>query len=460
VIINRVEVEAKFRRNILFPIYWKYFKHWRVLEYYKKLKDQQWKTLQENRNLQRIKLFELVKHASQNIPYYNQIIQKYNIQFSEDTIFEDIKKFPILTKDITRNNFNQLYKFRDNTYYLNTSSGSTGVPTIFYQDRSCMEWDIASKILFNEWAGRKIGEPMVKLWGAIEDILKGSKGFKGYLKRQLTGVITLNSYMMTERNLYDYVQRINKIKPRLILAYSNSIDELCRFIQEQHLSIYSPRAIMTSAGVLFPEIRTRIEKIFRVPIFDCYGSREMGDIACNCEKSYELHLIPNIHYLEIMSENGKEVNKGESGEIIITLLTNYTMPLIRYKIEDRGILSEAKCSCGRGFPLLKKVEGRIRSMFRNEQGDIIDGGFFIELFYFRDYVKQLQVIQKAYDYIIINLVLKDSQRIENAKKDFKEINKKIKLVMGNKTKIKYNIVNVIKPSPSGKYMYTFSRLEH
>jgi phenylacetate-CoA ligase len=301
---------------------------------------------------------------------------------------------------------------------------------------------------------------MVKLWGAIEDILKGSKGFKGYLKRQLTGVITLNSYMMTERNLYDYVQRINKIKPRLILAYSNSIDELCRFIQEQHLSIYSPRAIMTSAGVLFPEIRTRIEKIFRVPIFDCYGSREMGDIACNCEKSYELHLIPNIHYLEIMSENGKEVNKGESGEIIITLLTNYTMPLIRYKIEDRGILSEAKCSCGRGFPLLKKVEGRIRSMFRNEQGDIIDGGFFIELFYFRDYVKQLQVIQKAYDYIIINLVLKDSQRIENAKKDFKEINKKIKLVMGNKTKIKYNIVNVIKPSPSGKYMYTFSRLEH
>jgi phenylacetate-CoA ligase len=460
VIINRVEVETKFRRNILFPIYWKYFKHWRVLEYYKKLKDQQWKTLQENRNLQRIKLFELVKHASQNIPYYNQIIQKYNIQFSEDTIFEDIKKFPILTKDIIRNNFNQLYKFRDNTYYLNTSSGSTGVPTIFYQDRSCMEWDIASKILFNEWAGRKIGEPMVKLWGAIEDILKGSKGFKGYLKRQLTGVITLNSYMMTERNLYDYVQRINKIKPRLILAYSNSIDELCCFIQEQHLSIYSPRAIMTSAGVLFPEIRTRIEKIFRVPIFDCYGSREMGDIACNCEKSYELHLIPNIHYLEIMSENGKEVNKGESGEIIITLLTNYTMPLIRYKIEDRAILSEAKCSCGRGFPLLKKVEGRIRSIFRNEQGDIIDGGFFIELFYFRDYVKQLQVIQKAYDYIIINLVLKDSQRIENAKKDFKEINKKIKLVMGNKTKIKYNIVNVIKPSPSGKYMYTFSRLEH
>jgi phenylacetate-CoA ligase len=460
VTIDRADIGAKFRRNVLLPIYWKYVKHWRVLEYYKKLKDRQWKTLKENRNLQRIKLFELIRYASQNIPYYKQIIQEYNIQFSEDTIFEDIKKFPILTKDIIRNNFNQLYKFRDNTYYRNISSGSTGEPAIFFQDRYCLEWEMATKILFDDWAGRKIGEPMVKLWGAMEDILKGSQGIKGYLKQQLSGVTTLNSYMMTEKNLYEYVRKINKIKPHLILAYSNSIDELCRFIQEQHLSIYSPRAIMTSAGVLFPEFRKRIEEVFQTPVFNCYGSREVGDIACNCEKSYELHLIPNIHYLEIVDNNGKEVNTDESGEIIITLLTNYTMPLIRYKIEDRGIFSEAECSCGRGFPFLKKVEGRIRSIFRNKQGDIIDGGFFIELFYFRDYVKQLQVIQKAYDYIIINLVLKDSQKIKDVKKDFTEINKKINLAMGDKTKIKYNIVDEIKPSPSGKYLQTFSQIEH
>jgi len=460
VTIDRVDIGAKFRRNVLLPIYWKYVKHWRVLEYYKKLKDRQWKTLKENRNLQRIKLFKLIQYASQNIPYYQRVIQEHQISFSEDTIFTDLKKFPLLTKEIIRNNFDQLYKFRDNTYYRNTSSGSTGEPAIFFQDRYCLEWEMATKILFDEWAGRKIGEPMVKLWGAMEDILKGSQGIKGYLKQQLSGVTTLNSYMMTERNLYDYVQRINKIKPHLILAYSNSIDELCRFIQEQHLSIYSPQAIMTSAGVLFPEFRKRIEEVFQAPVFNCYGSREVGDIACNCEKSYELHLIPNIHYLEIVDNNGKEVNTGESGEIIITLLTNYTMPLIRYKIEDRGIFSEAECSCGRGFPFLKKVEGRVRSIFRNKQGDIIDGGFFIELFYFRDYVKQLQVIQKAYDYIIINLVLKDSQKIKDVKKDFTEINKKINLAMGNKTKIKYNIVDEIKPSPSGKYLQTFSQIEH
>ena len=116
-------IGAYLRRNILLPFYWKYVKKWRTLEYYNELKEHQWNTLEENRNLQRKKLFDLVKYANQNIPYYKQIIQEYNIQFSEDTIFEDIKKFPILTKNIIRNNFDKLYKFRDNTYFRNTSGG-------------------------------------------------------------------------------------------------------------------------------------------------------------------------------------------------------------------------------------------------------------------------------------------------------------------------------------------------
>ncbi|HDK26095.1 MAG TPA: hypothetical protein ENG48_03235, partial [Candidatus Atribacteria bacterium] len=127
-IISHLGIGAKLRRNILLPIYWKYVKKWRVIEYYNELKEHQWKTIEENRETQRIKLFKLIKYVSQNIPYYRRVIQEYNIQFSEDTIFDDIKKFPILTKDIIRNHLDDLYKFRDNTYYRNTSGGSTGEP--------------------------------------------------------------------------------------------------------------------------------------------------------------------------------------------------------------------------------------------------------------------------------------------------------------------------------------------
>ena len=448
------------RRNIIFPFYWKYIKHSNVLSCYKALRNHQWNTLEENKKIQRKKLYTLIKYANQNIPYYKRIVKEYNIQFSEDTIFDDIKKFPLLTKDVIRNNFDELYKFRDNTYYRNTSGGSTGEPAVFYQDSSYFAWNTATKIFFDEWAGRKIGEPMVRLWASTQDISKAGQGFKGYLRQQLSGVTTLSAYRMSAKNIYKYVQIINNIRPCLIFAYTSSIDELARSIQEHHLSIYSPKVIMTSAGVLYPEVRTRIERVFQAPVFNRYGSREVGDIACNCEKNQGLHIIPTIHYIEILDNQGKEVKLGETGEIVVTLLTNYTMPLIRYKIEDRGIFSEMECSCGRGFPLLKKVEGRIRSMFRNKQGNVIDGGVFIRLFFFRDNIKQYQVIQESLEHITINLVLKDKRQIKVIEKDFMQISKAIKLFMGSETIIKYNLVDVIDSGPSGKYRYIFSKVKN
>ncbi len=344
------------------------------------------------------------------------------------------------------------------SYYRNTSSGSTGEPVIFYQDSNYYAWNIAAKIIFDEWAGRKIGEPMVRLWGSTLDILKSSQSFKSYLKQLLSGVTTLSSTKVSEEDMNSHLKTINKIKPDLILAYANFMGDFTSFIQDHHLTVYSPRSIMTSACVLFPEIRKNIEDVFQATLFNRYGSREVGDIACNCEKSIGLHLIPDIHYLEIVDDEGREVKAGKSGNIVITLLTNYTMPLIRYKIGDRGVLSEKNGLCRHGLPFLGKIEGRIVGHFKNKFGDIISGGFFFAILLSCKNIKQFQIIQEEIEYISISLVLIDKTKLKDTKKDFKEINKRIKLAMGNGTKIKYNIVDEIKPSPSGKYLYSYSKI--
>lgn len=459
VLINSLAIAAKLRRNVLLPIYWKYINRSKVLTYYQKLKELQWNSLKENREIQRKKMYRLVQCASQNIPYYQQVIKENNITFSEDTIFEDFKKFPLLTKEIIRKHFDKLYRFRDKTYYRNTSGGSTGEPVVFYQDKEYLDWANATKRLFNEWAGRKIGDPMVKLWGSLPGNFLSGQGFKGRLRQEVSGINILGSSRMTQEDMYRHVQKINKIKPRLILAYTNSIEELIRFIQEHHLSVYSPSAIMTSAGVLFPELRERIQKVFQAPVFNRYGSREVSDMACNCEKDERLHLIPAIHYLEIVNDEGRRVNYGKSGNIIVTSLTNYTMPLIRYQIGDRGVLSNKACCCGRGFPFLEKVEGRINSSFRNKFGDFIDGDFF-SLFYFRENIKQFQIIQESLEKITVNLVLKDKKQLKVIEKDFMEITTSIERIMKSDIIIKYNLVEVINPSPSGKYGYAFSKVKN
>jgi phenylacetate-CoA ligase len=136
------------------------------------------------------------------------------------------------------------------------------------------------------------------------------------------------------------------------------------------------------------------------------------------------------------------------------------MPLIRYKIGDRGILSNKECKRGHGLPLLEKVIGRTKGIFRNKFGNFIDSGVFIPLFYFRDNIKKFQVIQESFDQITINLVLKDKQKLKVIEKDFREISEAIKIIMDRDTKVKYNIVNEIKHSPSGKYMHTFSKIKN
>ena len=459
-IISNLGIGAKLRRNIILPIYWKYINQSNVLTYYQKLKEYQWNSLKENREIQRKNLYALIQYASQNIPYYQQVIKEYNITFSEDTIFEDIKKFPLLTKEILRNHFDELHRFRDKTYYRNTSGGSTGEPVVFYQDKEYLDWANATKRLFYGWAGRELGDPMVKLWGLLSDILGSGQRFKGYLRQQVSGIIILNTYRMTEKDIYEYVKKINKIKPRLILAYTNSIEELARFIQEHHFSIYSPPAIMTAAGVLYPEVKAKIEEVFHTTVFNRYGSREVSDMACSCEKDEGLHLIPAVHYLEIVDDKERQVKPGKPGNIIVTLLTNYTMPLIRYKIDDIGVLSDKACSCGRGFPLLEQVKGRIRSVFRNKQGDFIDGGIFIRLFYFRENIKQFQVIQESLEQITINIVLKNKKQSKIAEKDFLEISESIKKIMKGDITIKYNLVEFVNLSPSGKYGYIFSKVKN
>ncbi len=452
-------IVVKLRRNILIPFYCKYIRRSKMLTYHQKLKKYQWNSLKENRETQRRKLYHLIQYASQNIPYYQQVIKEHNITFSEDTIFEDIKKFPLLTKEIIRNHFDKLHQFRDKTYYRNTSGGSTGEPVVFYQDKEYLDWANATKRLFNEWAGRELGDPMVKLWGLLSDILGSGQGFKEYLRQQVSGIIILNTYRMTDEDMYRYVKKINKIKPRLILAYTNSIEELARFIREHHLSIYSPPVIMTAAGVLYPEVKAKIEEIFHTTVFNRYGSREVSDMTCNCEKDEGLHLIPAIHYLEIVDDEGRQVKPGVPGNIIVTLLTNYTMPLIRYKIGDIGVLSDKACSCGRGFPLLEQVKGRIRSVFRNKQGDFIDGGIFVRLFYFRENIKQFQVIQESLEQITVNIVLKNKKQLKITEKDFLEISESIKKIMKSNIIIKYNLVEFINPTSSGKYGYVISKVK-
>ena len=98
---------------------------------------------------------------------------------------------------------------------------------------------------------------------------------------------------------------------------------------------------MVTAGTLFEPIRQTIESVFQAPVFNRYGSREVGDIACECEAHSGLHVALPTQFVEILRPDGTAAGPGEIGEIVVTSLTNFAMPLIRYRI---GIVGHGRKS--------------------------------------------------------------------------------------------------------------------
>ncbi|MCD4675096.1 MAG: hypothetical protein K8S18_03760 [Desulfobacula sp.] len=414
------------------------------------------------KEIQANRLKEMLLYSYNNVPYYTHVLEEVKVVVDGNIKLDNFSKIPILTKDIIREHFDDL-KCKDldkRKWYLNTSGGSTGEPVKFIQDD--VSWDsvMGCSWFFSTFAGKYPGDKEIKLWGSERDILKGSIGINAKLKNMVFNRILLNSFKMSEDDMMQYVDVINKNKPILIEAYVQSIYELSKFIKKNNLKVHSPKGVITSAGTLYPDQKKLIEDVFNITVYNRYGSREVGGMACSCEKDEGLHLNIFDHYIEILNDDLEPCKPGEVGQVYVTTLNNYVMPLIRYQIGDMAVPAEnEQCSCGRGLPLIKKIEGRVICVFKTKEGKIVPGEFFIHFIgvvFNKGSISKFQVIQEDYDSIKIKVVVSDKLGFDNIKN---KIINSIKKVMGKDCKVEFEFVDDIVPLKSGKYLYTVSEVK-
>jgi phenylacetate-CoA ligase len=380
------------------------------------------------------RLENILKHAINNTKYYSQFKNK------------SLEEFPILTKDIIRENFENL-KSNDldkRNWFLNTSGGSTGEPVKFIQD---MEFRNIQRVLAYEqksWTGYKFGELMVKLWGNDKEILSDKKNYKAIFLDWLKNVYFLNSYSLTKEKIEKYINYLNEKQPKLLLSYIQSIYQLAKYAKDNNIKVNKLNAIMTTAGTLHKNQKELIEEVFQTKVYNRYGSREVGNIAAS-KNSDELIVSKGV-FLEVLTKNGK-ITKNGIGDILVTSLINYAMPLIRYNIGD---VAELKTEGD--IQIIKKLYGRDVDMFKTKNGDFVDGEYFSDLFYFMEWVYKYQVIQKDYDYILVKIATKSPNY-----EDLEYIKKGIKKIMGE-CKIDIKILEDIPQLSSGKFRYTISEI--
>ncbi len=405
-------------------------------------------------------LISLLAHAARSVPYYAELMAQRGDAY-KDAPEAYLAQLPILTKDMIHQHFDQL-KSNDlarRRWIYNRSSGSTGEPVRVIQDQDFLDRQMGMQDLSYAWAGREFGEPTFFLWGSTRDLLQGSESLHMRLLNRLANYTSLNAFRMTPAQMRVYLDLINAKHPRLIVAYAQAIYSLAQFAEEAGIAVIPQTAILTSANVLHPYMREKIEGVFGCKVFDRYGCREAGDIASECEYHTGLHVFPWGSYVEVVDDEGRAVPPGEDGNILITSLQNYAMPLIRYKIEDRAILAaEAKCPCGRKGQFLVQVTGRALDNFRTRSGRIIPGAFFSHLIGVdakAGAVKQFQAVQEDYDHVRLRLV----KRREDDSVDLAPIRAAIEKAMGAGIQLDVEYVQEITPGPSGKYRYTISHVQ-
>ncbi len=415
------------------------------------LNNSQWLSLSEIKEMQNRKFLKLINHCKENVPYYKKIDC-----FSKVKSLDDIIKLPWLTKKIIEENYEDLKatNYPEKRFVPNSTSGSTGETLRFFSNAK----DIMGLGLLmrnNKWTGWDIGERQVMLWGSHYDISQAQKLFNKIKNLCIYKKLYLSSYDMTEGDMLIYQKKINKYKAQLITSYPTGLFIFASFLEKRGLSIYKPKGIICSGETLYEYQREQIESIFNCKVFNRYGCREVGNIAHQCDKQKGLHINAEHIIAEVIGENGNSCKPGELGEIVVTDLDNYVFPFVRYKIGDIGIFTDKVCSCGRGLPLIEKIEGRIFDVISGTNGNYVTGNFWtILLRTFIKGIKRFQVIQESREILVLKLIVDETFNNEEREKLIKKIHEKC----GKDMKIKIAPVNEIPLTGSGKHRFIISKV--
>ncbi len=229
----------------------------------------------------------------------------------------------------------------------------------------------------------------------------------------------------------------------------------------QDTSGIHPRLIFSQGMNLSQDCRARLKSAFGIDVFDTYGSREFGRLAFECKERSGLHMITDSYVIEFLKD-GVPVSYGEPGQVVVTALYNFSMPLIRYQLGDIAVPTDALCSCGRHWPMIQRIEGRSVDFFTMPSGKIIHPGFLYPIINKETAtnifcILQFQIVQTHKDKIVIKIV-KGSQfepalldRLEN------RITNTFK-AMGEKVTVTMSIVSEIQKEKTGKIRTMISSL--
>jgi len=418
------------------------------------LTSQQW-TPDELREFQEMKLRRLIDHCYANVPFYRRVFDENEINPGDIRTISDLKALPVITKQTMSENSNDLLarNYPKKMMETETTSGSTGKPSRFYFDRTARDIRKASQMRSFMWAGQQFGDKLL----LVKSFMDQKKTFYRRLSDIATRTQRLDAYDLTDMTLADHIERLRKLRPKIVYGYAKALFFLARLLNQLRSNDLGVESVISSGETLLETERKEVEKAFRCKVFNLYGSVEAYSIGMECSAHEGLHVSSDLYIFEL-TQNGATINsEGKEGEVTITNLHNYAMPFVRYNIEDLAeFKTDERCRCGCFFPRIELTGGRKGDILHGTNGNKLSCMFFSGVFrQFEKQICQYQVIQTKADRLKMNIVRTELYNEQASGQLVRRVREKA----GADMKVDIDFVPVIQPMRSGKLRTTISLLD-
>jgi phenylacetate-CoA ligase len=420
----------------------------------------QYRGSQDILNVQFVRLQQLLDHAYQNTPYYKEIFDGLGCGPKDIRTWEDFERLPLLTKTVVRERAKDMVarNIRPERLVPGMTSGSTGRPLDFVIDEPCMQHQRATALLTAEWAGYRPGARMFTTAGQSTSP-PASTPF-GKLRsrlrtRLLERVTNLSTLQLSPSAMLQFHSELRRAPEPFLVGYAHTLSLFAQFLQEQRLAPIYSSGIISGGMPLHSHQRTLLEAVFHARVINRYGCEELGTIACQCERGGGLHINSWGKVVELLDREGLAVSPGQLGTIVATDLFNYGMPFVRYKMEDWAVKGDGECPCGRGLPLLSRLEGRDSDFVIRPDGTYVSGISLTDNFGAKiPGVRQIQLMQDQTDHIVIRVVVDGTFGAES--RDV--IQGLVRRYFGEKMRYTCELLPTIPLEPSGKARFVISKI--
>lgn len=315
------------------------------------------------RELQLKRMQESVKHAYDNVKFYQDSFKAAGVEPGDLKTLDDLVKFPFVVKQDMRD----AYPFglfavpQKEVARIHASSGTTGQATVVGHTAEDLK----------NW-GDCFARGIYMVGGSAESTIQVSYGyglFTGGLGAHAGGEAVGCTVIPTSSgNTKRQIQMMKDLGTDILActpSYALLIADIAIEMGYNPAKDFKISGVILGAEPASEAMRQDIREKLGVTYCDVYGLSEvMGPgVAMECSVGHGLHLAEDHFYAEIVDpQTLQPVPDGEYGELVFTTLTRRCSPLVRYRTRDMTRIINEECACGRTHRKIDRIVGRTDDM--------------------------------------------------------------------------------------------------